>query len=89
MNARDRDTSEPKDPDNPNFHPAVAKRASEGEAPSRAPNLERWIQKVRQLPAVREDLVQRIKAEINAGKYETPEKLDVASQRLLEELDDG
>ena len=89
MNARDRDTSDPKAPDNPNFNPAVAKHAGEGEDdPSRAPNLERWIQKVRQLPAVREDLVRRIKAEIDAGKYETPEKLDVASQRLLEELSD-
>lgn len=65
---------------------ALTKRADAPEDMPRPPGLDRWIKKVRQLPAVREDLVRRIKAEIATGKYETPEKLDVAAQRLLKEL---
>jgi negative regulator of flagellin synthesis FlgM len=35
---------------------------------------------------VRVDLVNRIRAQIAAGTYETPEKLDVALDRLLDEI---
>jgi negative regulator of flagellin synthesis FlgM len=42
--------------------------------------------KIAELPQIRADLVARVKGEIQAGTYETPEKLDVAIQRLLEEL---
>jgi hypothetical protein len=34
----------------------------------------------------RADLVARVRREIAAGTYETPEKLDVALERLLERL---
>ena len=36
--------------------------------------------------AVRQDLVDRIRSEIASGTYETPEKLDVALNRLLDEI---
>lgn len=36
--------------------------------------------------AIRQDLVNRIRAEIAAGTYETPEKLDAALDRLLDEI---
>lgn len=36
--------------------------------------------------AVRRELVNRIKAQIAEGSYETPEKIDIAIQRLLEDL---
>jgi negative regulator of flagellin synthesis FlgM len=36
--------------------------------------------------AVRQDLVDRIRAEIASGTYETPDKLDVAVDRLLDEI---
>ena len=36
--------------------------------------------------SVRTDLVARIKSEIASGTYETPEKLDLALNRLLNEL---
>jgi negative regulator of flagellin synthesis FlgM len=36
--------------------------------------------------AIREDLVSRIRAEIAAGTYETPDKLDAALSRLLDEI---
>ena len=42
--------------------------------------------KVHELPAVRADLVARAKAEIEAGTYETPERIDVAVDRLLDDL---
>jgi len=48
--------------------------------------LAEWVRKIRELPDVRKDLVARVKAEIAAGTYETPEKLDAAIERLLEDL---
>ncbi|MCJ7543574.1 MAG: flagellar biosynthesis anti-sigma factor FlgM [Phycisphaerae bacterium] len=41
---------------------------------------------VQQIPDIRVDLVQRIKAEIAAGIYETPERLEIALDKLLNEL---
>ena len=37
-------------------------------------------------PDIRADLVRRVRREIAAGTYETPEKLAAALDRLLEEL---
>ena len=45
----------------------------------------RWVRKARQLPAVRKDLVERIRREIADGVYETPEKLAIAIERLIQE----
>ncbi len=41
---------------------------------------------VQQIPDVRVDLVQRVKAEIAAGVYETPERLEIALNNLTDEL---
>lgn len=41
---------------------------------------------VRQLPEVRQDLVDRVKREIAQGTYETPDKLDGALAELLIDL---
>lgn len=38
-------------------------------------------------PDIRTDLVLRVRREIAAGSYDTPEKLDAALARLLEEID--
>jgi hypothetical protein len=38
-------------------------------------------------PAIRHELVARVRREIEAGTYETPEKLDAALARLLERYD--
>jgi len=38
-------------------------------------------------PAIRIDLVQRVRREIAAGTYETPEKWEAALDRLLERLE--
>ena len=42
--------------------------------------------KTRKVPDVRWDLVRRVKAEIEAGTYETPERLDATVERLAEIL---
>lgn len=38
------------------------------------------------IPEIRADRVAAIRAEIEAGTYETPEKLDTAVSRLLDEI---
>lgn len=44
------------------------------------------VDQVRQLPEIRQDRVDQIRAEIAQGTYETDEKLDVALSRLLDEI---
>ncbi len=41
---------------------------------------------VRELPEIRWDLVNEVRAEIEAGTYETPERIDATVEILLEEL---
>lgn len=43
------------------------------------------LARLNDLPSVREDLVQRVRTEIDAGTYETPEKIDSAVDRMIEE----
>ena len=47
----------------------------------------RLMDQIRQLPEVRKDLIDRIKHEIEAGTYDTPEKLDAAVAELLIDLE--
>tara|TARA_B100000676_G_C17557510_1_gene570516 strand:+ start:127 stop:417 length:291 start_codon:yes stop_codon:yes gene_type:complete len=44
------------------------------------------VDKIHQLPEIRADRVEEIKAAIEAGTYETLDKLDVAVDRLLDEI---
>jgi negative regulator of flagellin synthesis FlgM len=46
----------------------------------------RLVEQVNQLPDVRQDRIDRIRAEIAEGTYETDEKLDIAVGRLLDEI---
>ena len=41
---------------------------------------------VQELPDIRADLVAKVKAEIAAGTYETAERMDVAIDRLLDDI---
>ncbi len=45
-----------------------------------------WLEKIHRLPEIRADLVDRIRAEIDAGTYTVEDKLDVTIDRLLEDL---
>ena len=42
--------------------------------------------KIQEIPDVRTELVERVRNEIAAGTYETPEGLEVAVDKLMEEL---
>jgi negative regulator of flagellin synthesis FlgM len=46
----------------------------------------RLTAKLQEAPAIRADLVAKVKAEIASGVYETPERLDVAVDRLLKDI---
>ena len=48
--------------------------------------IEALVQGLAELPPIRQDLVSRIRGEIEEGRYETPEKLDIAIERLSEDL---
>lgn len=44
------------------------------------------VSRVHDLPAIRQDRVAEIRAQIDSGAYETDEKLDGALERLLDEI---
>lgn len=44
------------------------------------------LSKLAELPDVRQDLVDRVRAEIDAGTYETPEKIDAAIDAMAYEF---
>jgi negative regulator of flagellin synthesis FlgM len=46
----------------------------------------RMLDGVAQLPEIRHEKVEEIRSQIAAGVYETPEKLEIALHRLLNEL---
>jgi negative regulator of flagellin synthesis FlgM len=45
--------------------------------------------KISELPDVRADLVAQVKAQIEAGTYETPERIEATIDRLMDELFPG
>ena len=49
----------------------------------------RYLSKVKELPSVRTELVNRVRGEIAEGKYDTPEKLDLAIDALIEDITGG
>ncbi len=59
------------------------------EVMERAMEPERLLEAVRALPAIRQEVVDRVKAEIAANRYETPEKIERLAERLLEEFGEG
>jgi negative regulator of flagellin synthesis FlgM len=44
------------------------------------------ISQAHDVPEIREDLVARVRSQIASGTYETPERFDVAVDRLLDEV---
>ncbi len=45
-----------------------------------------FVSRARDIPDIRADRVNQIRAAIEAGEYETPEKLEVAVERLFAEI---
>jgi len=46
----------------------------------------RLLSQLKTLPEIREDLVEKIRAQIEAGNYETQVKLEAAVDRMVEDL---
>jgi len=46
----------------------------------------RFAASVQEIPEVRTELVQQVRQQIAAGTYETPDRLDIAVERLMDEL---
>jgi len=44
-----------------------------------------WIQRAKELPDVRTDLVQNVRSQIEAGSYDTAEKLETALDQMIDE----
>ena len=64
---------------------APAKTAAIGDQVTISPAAEAAIQ-ASEVGGIRQDLVNRIRSEIAAGTYETPDKLDAALDRMLDEM---
>jgi hypothetical protein len=47
----------------------------------------KWAELAKNLPVVRRDLVDSVKAQIAAGTYDTSDKLEAAIDRMLQDLD--
>ena len=45
-----------------------------------------WMQSLRQMPETRTERVESVRSAIDAGHYETPEKIDQAIDGLLQDL---
>jgi flagellar biosynthesis anti-sigma factor FlgM len=49
----------------------------------------RFMERLRSMPGVRVDKVASIKAQIDAGTYDTDDKLSLALERMLEDVTEG
>lgn len=62
--------------------PAASRGSDSVELSSQA----RLLSKLKELPDIREGLVDSVRAQIDAGQYETDERLDTAINGMLEDL---
>lgn len=64
-----------------------AERAS-GQGPDRVEisDVAKWKARLAEVPAVRQDLVDAIRAQIEAGTYESADKIGAAAGKILDEL---
>lgn len=65
--------------------PSTPSRGSDRVELSRSAQL---LSKLNELPDVRQDLIDRVRGEIDAGTYETPERIALAAEALAADLDD-
>lgn len=78
--ARPVDAAAPVAPTQRSHAPAAARDVAE------ISDVARLAARIEELPDVRTELVQRVKAEIAAGTYETSERIEIAAARLTDEL---
>ncbi len=70
--------------------PAAAPAAGRIERPSDRVELSdraRLLSKLASLPAIRQDLVDRVRGEIQSGTYDSPERVEGALNSLIDDLD--
>lgn len=67
----------------------VARGEDQVELSTEAQMLSPWLDKMKQMPAVRQDLVDQIRAQIANGSYDTPEKLSEALDGMISEAETG
>lgn len=48
-----------------------------------------WLSKLKQMPAIRQDLVDQVRAQISSGSYDTAEKLSAALDGMIDESATG
>ncbi len=51
--------------------------------------LSTYLQKIRETPVMREDLVSQVRRELEAGVYDENRRLDVALDEMISEVQDG
>ncbi len=79
---------------NPSHGPQSSKPADQVPSADSAPirdevdisDAARLIEQTQAMPEIRQDRVDAIRAQIAEGTYETQEKLDIAVERLLDEI---
>jgi len=68
---------------------AATERAGQAEAPRdvvEISSVAKLAAKIQDIPEVRGELVARVKSQIEAGAYETPERIEIAVDKLMDEL---
>ena len=72
-----------------------ARYSEESQTPSRGgdrvelSDQARLLSKLKQLPEIREGLVNSVKAQIDAGNYDTEERFDTAINAMIDDLTDA
>ena len=67
---------------------AQARPAGRGADRVEVSSLARSLSRLNQEEPVRQDLIDRVRAEIEAGRYDTPDKVAAAVDNLLRDLED-
>lgn len=66
---------------------ASSSSAHRGEDRVELSDAARLLAKLQGLPEIRQELVDRVRAEIEAGTYETPERIDQTIEAMLGEIE--
>jgi len=64
---------------------AAHAKTARGEDQVEVSPLAQYLRRLQELPSMRVDVIERVRADIDKGVYETPEKVDAAIDRLIEE----
>lgn len=72
-------------PDRPQLSAAPARPGDRGRDRIELSDVARYLSQLQAVPEIRRDLVDRVRAEIAAGNYDTPERVDEAMRRAAQE----